>query len=352
MLALALFLACNRTATPVAGRAWGVGGWAPYWDLQTALDAVPASRGRVSDVFLFVAQLDGDGDPVSARPDDYARVVQTIGRSGAKTWLTVVNDVVDSSGGATQKAPGPVHDVLSDPARRRLHREKILELARQYGVSGVDLDYENLYATDRDDFSTFVAELAEDAHGAGLMLSVTVQPKSAESTADGTGAEDWAALCRSADRLQIMLYNEHSAKTAPGPLATPSWIDSILSFAAGQCAREKVIPALKVIGMEWSPGGTRDMPFAKAVALARSEKASVSRQQDGEVPWFSYGPGGERTVYYEDAQSLAVKLRTVLRRGAGGVVVWSLGQEDPAFWSVVEELQNRASSRSVAFTDW
>ena len=104
--------------------------------------------------------------------------------------------------------------------------------------------------------------------------------------------------------------------------------------------------------MEWSPAGTRDMPFAKAVELARSEKATVNRHQDGDVPWFSYGPGGERTVYYEDARSLRLKLAAVLRRGVSGVVLWSLGQEDPAFWSVVEELQNRASSRNVALTDW
>ena len=135
--ALALFLACNRAAGPVRGGAWGVGGWAPYWDLRRALDPVPGAATRVSDVFLFVAQLDADGDPVSAGPEeDYARAVETIRASGAKAWLTVVNDVVDSVGRATQKAPGAVHEVLSDPDRRRLHREKIVELARRYGVIG------------------------------------------------------------------------------------------------------------------------------------------------------------------------------------------------------------------------
>ena len=325
---------------------------APYWDLRRALDPVPGAATRASDVFLFVAQLDADGNPVAAGPEeDYARAVAGIRAAGANAWLTVVNDVVDSAGRATQKSPDAVQEVLRDPNRRRVHREKIVELARRYAVVGVDLDYENVYAADREHFSSFVVELREDLRRAGMMLSVTVQPKSADSRADGSGAMDWAALCRSADRLQIMLYNQHSAKTEPGPLATPSWIDPILSFAAAQCPREKIVPALKVIGMEWSPAGTRDVPFAKAAEVARAEQATVNRDPDGDVPWFSYGPGGERTVYYEDARSLRLKLAAVLRHGVSRIVLWSLGQEDPAFWTAVEELQKRPSSRKVALTD-
>lgn len=336
-VALALLLACSRAASPVAARPLRLGGWAPYWELRTALDASGAPGARVSAVFLFVAHLDGEGEPIAAgREDEHARAAEEVRRSGAAAWLTVVNDVVDASGRATLKDRAVVHAVLEDAGRRRRHREKIILLAQRYGVSGVDVDYENLYAADRERFTAFVAELAEDARRAGLELSVTVQPKWAETGADGAGAADWSALCRSADRLQVMLYNQHSARTGPGPIATPAWIDPILSFAATQCAREKIVPALKVIGMEWSPSGTRDVPFAKARALARAQGATVSRDAGSEVPWFAHGPGGERTVYYEDAQSLRAKLSAVRRHGAGEVMLWSLGHEDPALWSAVE----------------
>jgi spore germination protein YaaH len=352
LLVLALLLACSRATGPLPRVAWSVGGWAPYWDLAAGMAAVGPTRGHVSDVFLFVAQLDGSGDPVLARPEqEYARAAEAIRASGAAPWLTVVNDVVDASGRATLKDPDAVHAVLADPERRRRHRERVVALATGLGVSGVDLDYERLRAEDRDAFSALVAELRDDTRRAGLRLSVTVQPKAADTDASGAGAADWAALCRSVDRLQVMLYNEHSGRTAPGPLATPSWIDRILSYAEARCDRGKVVPALKVIGMEWSRDGTRDVPFAEAVELARAEGVSPRRDPDGEVPWFSYGPGGDRTVYYEDARSLALKLDAVLRHGAGAVMLWSLGREDPALWEEVEALQKRPSRRNVTPRD-
>lgn len=349
--AVALLLACHRAAAPLPGPPLEVGGWAPYWDLPAALASLPGPALRPSDVFLFAGQLAPGGEPVLARPrDDYRGAVEAVRRSGASAWLTIVNDVVDAAGRATLKDPAVVHDVLADAPRRARHREQIIRLARELGVSGVDLDYENLQGVDRDRFSAFVADLAVDARAAGLRVSVTVQPKSADTAGDRAGAADWAALCRSVDRLQIMLYNEHGAGTGPGPLATPAWMDRILSFAEGQCPREKVVAAIKVVGMEWSPGGTRDLTFSAATALGRAEGARV-RRAAGEVPWFSYGPRGERTVYYEDARSLRLKLLTAARHGAGAVMLWSLGQEDPAVWAVVEELQKRPSSRKVAFTD-
>src|SRR6185295_9891220 len=117
------------------------------------------------------------------------------------------------------------------------HRHDLLTLASANAVGGLDVDYENLRVDDRELFSTFVRELGSDAKARGLALSVTVQPKTQESRSTGPGAADWAALCGASDRLQIMLYNLHNAKTGPGPLATKSWISSVLSFATSQCDR-------------------------------------------------------------------------------------------------------------------
>lgn len=339
-----LAVAMALTWSAGAGASPAVGGWVSYWDLPAGLAAVGASPGRLSDVFLFAVQLDRDGDPTPAGAKrDYADAVRRIRAAGAVAWLTIVNDVVAEPGRVELKDAATVHDVLVDPARRRRHREKIVALARAWGVAGVDLDYERLRDGDREHFTAFVAELREDLRRAGLALSVTVQPATGAGGSDG--AADWAALCRSADRVQVMLYNEHGRWTEAGPIATLSWIDRVLARALEQCPAERIVPAIKVIGMEWAADGTRDVPFARAVALARESGATVGRHPDGEVPWFTYGPpSSRRTVYYEDARSLALKLAAVARRGATRVVLWRLGAEDPALW----DPQGRHSSPRVA----
>jgi spore germination protein YaaH len=333
-VALAAVAGCAGT------RSLAVDGWVTYWKLPDGIADLGGPARGVSDVFLFVVHLDATGNPVPARRDqDYARTVEAVATSGATAWLTIVNDVVDASGRATPKVATVVHDVLVDPDRRRAHRERIVAIARAHGVTGVDIDYERLLAADRELFSIFVAELRTDLQAAGMRLSVTVQPKTRESRADGPGAADWAALCRSADRLQIMLYNEHSAKTEPGPVATPSWMDEVLRFASNQCPADKIVPAIKVIGIEWAPEGTHDVPYSEAMAVSSAEDVPVNRHADGEVPWFAYGPDTARcTVYYEDARSLRIKLLTVLRRGARRVVLWNLAEVSPELWTGIGDL--------------
>lgn len=349
-LAVAAIVGCSNAAVK---HSVTIGGWVPYWDAQAGMGTLAASGGRPSEVFLFVVQLDASGNPVPVRSAaEDAAAADAIRRSGATPWLTVVNDVVDAAGDSIEKDAATVHLVLNDPARRRDHVEAIAALARLHGVSGVDVDYEALLAADRDVFSTFVGELRRELAPLGMRLSVTVQPKIRESASDGAGAADWSVLCKNADRLQIMLYNQHGAGTAPGPIATPAWIDQVLRFGIAQCTRDRLVAAMKVIGMEWGQDGTRDMPYAKASAIATAEHVEVHRVPDGDVPWFTYASGGQqRTVYYEDAQSLRQKLRTIARRGLSGVVMWSLGAEDPQFWAAVEDLQKRPSSRSATPSD-
>jgi spore germination protein len=347
---LAALFGCPRPA-PVGSVS--IGGWIPYWDAAAGMGTLALAGGRPSDVFLFVVQLDASGNPVPVRSEqEDIAAVEAIRRSGGTPWLTVVNDVVDSAGDVVEKDPAAVHEVLTDPDRLRDHVLRIGALARRYGVSGVDLDYEALRAGDRDLFSRFVAELREELAPAGMGRSLTVQPKTRESVSDGPGAADWATLCRSADRLQIMLYDEHGGKTDPGPISTPAWIEEVLRLATGQCPAGRIVAAIKVIGMEWGPEGTRDMPYAAASSVATAEGADIRRFPDGDVPWFTYAAGGQqRTVYFEDARSLRQKLLAVKRQGVSGVVLWSLGAEDPGFWAAVDDLQKRPSSMNIAPTD-
>jgi hypothetical protein len=67
--------------------------------------------------------------------------------------------------------------------------------------------------------------LAADLHGLKLALSVTVQPKTGESGSRGPAAMDWKTLCSAADRIQVMLYNQHNASVpARSPASTGSGV--------------------------------------------------------------------------------------------------------------------------------
>ena len=166
-----------------------------------------------------------------------------------------------------------------------------------------------------------------------MSLSVTVQPKRAESRARGPGAADWKTLCESADRLQIMMYNLHNARTEPGPVATSPWIDEVIDYAQTVCDPGRIVPVLKVGGYDWGENSTRDATFQSAASLLESGGADRHWDRKRHSPYITYQRDGEsRIAYFEDAESLRRKLRRIGRRGLGRAIVWSLGREDPAIF--------------------
>jgi len=325
-----------------------LGAWVTYWDYHKGIDSVRSAPSVLKDIYFFAAHLDSEGTPIFANKNiPFGQEASRIKESEAIPWLTVVNDVKPSEGGSViLKDPQIIHHLLSDPDRRRRHRGEIVALAAAHGFAGVDIDYENLWAADRDHFTLFIRELAADLREKGIRLSVTVQPKVRESRSDGPGAADWKALCGSADRLQIMLYNLHSRKSGPGPIATPAWIQEILRFAETQCPRERVIPILKVSGMNWGPADVEGIQYDRAVSIAQTHQAEILRDPNGNVPYFTYIEGDRRhTVYYEDAGSLMEKVAALNALGYREIVFWSLGRQDPEFLSRLAEQNGRRIGR-------
>src|SRR4029079_3907675 len=100
----------------------------------------------------------------------------------------------------------------------------IVDEVRQGGFDGIDLDFANLHAADRDAFTGFVTALASDLHAAGAQLEITVQPKKSDGdTWDGPGATDGRALGTIADRIKVMTYDFSRPNSQPGPIAPVSW---------------------------------------------------------------------------------------------------------------------------------
>ena len=306
-----------------------LGGYLVPWALPEGVDRVEKNPGAVADVFLFAGRLDAAGHPeLSPVKGDWSQIADRLRRTGARVWLTMVNDRVSATGPAVLKDSEAVTSMFADPEKRKTHVASIVGLAQSLKAHGVDLDYENLPASSKDRFTDFVRELAAGLRVAGLSLSVTVQPKSGEVASRGPGAMDWPALCRIADRVQPMFYNEHNAATGPGPVASVAFVERVIRYGASVCPVGRVVPVLKVSGMDWGPRAAAWVTFKEAAA--RQGTARLRRDWRSKVPWFSYdGRDGRHVVYFEDAKSLGVKAATLSDRGATDLVLWSLGAEDP-----------------------
>lgn len=328
----------NSTNSKIANDfKWG--GWITYWDFENGINTFNQNPTIFQDALFFSAHLNRKGLPViSNTRHGYIEAVRKLKAQGLDTWMTVVNDIEDASRKITiLKDPDTIHKILTNVSLQREHRNQLVRLAHDYEFDGIDIDYENLLLKDRNSFSRFIGELSHDLSNENLLLSVTVQPKISDPVNSTTGKPDWKQICEHSHRLQIMLYNLHNQKTRPGPMATPKWITKVLTFAKTQCSIEKIVPVIKVSGMQWGPSNTKAMQFDQIDSLIKRHDIKIERETESGVPFFSFSENGNAyKVYYEDAHSLSIKLQGIRSMGFKSVVFWSLGRQDPG---LVEQLR-------------
>jgi len=230
--------------------------------------------------------------------------------------------------------------IIHDPNRRTAHINAIVQLVIENGYDGIDIDYESLYAEDREAFSTFIEELAAALHARGKRLSTTVHPKTEEGgTWGGPQAQDWARLGAVSDEFKIMIYDYHHGASEAGPIAPLDWADDVLTYAESQVEPGKIFMGVPFYGYDWVGTKGESIEWRQAVKRAKMYNARVARDERSGEAWFTYDEG-RHIVYFNDGETLRGRLAMMQTRhpDIAGISIWRLGGEDPANWTVLSTM--------------
>src|SRR6185437_4363560 len=222
----------------------------------------------------------------------------------------------------------PVAGILHDPVRMKQHVAAIVNLVRQHHYAGVDIDYENLRAGDRQAFTAFITALATALHADGKMLSVALFAKTTNAGVDQRNlAQNYAAIGRAADQVRLMAYDYHWATSGPGPVAPLPWVRAVLKYAKSQIPARKVILGVPLYGYDWSGGHGREVSWLGAFRLARAHHVQPRYDTTSQAPWFSYtdAAGRRHVVWFENEASSRAKFGAAEGSQIGGVYLWMLG---------------------------
>lgn len=312
--------------------------WVVWWD-RDSLPAFEQHQERFQELVVFGWRFSASKRLVAATPavpDSLRRVKDT----GKRVYVSALNDL-ETATTPILKDPATVHEILSDPAKRAVHLEELVTLAEQAG--GLEMDYENLWAIDRTAYAEFIRDLGARIRPRGKGLAVVVQQRTNNVIRDGAGAMDWAALSAASDHLKIMCYNQHGEGGGPGPVASPDWVERIVTFALQTVPRRKLVAILPLHGFDWPAGGRgRSIEWDAALALARAQGVEIQRDADG-TPHFTYtGSDGLRhDVWFEDSVSVLAKVRRLHQLGVHNIGFWRLGTGDPAIWEALPTAPER-----------
>jgi cellulose synthase/poly-beta-1,6-N-acetylglucosamine synthase-like glycosyltransferase/peptidoglycan/xylan/chitin deacetylase (PgdA/CDA1 family)/spore germination protein YaaH len=237
--------------------------------------------------------------------------------------LPLVQNVDD-----TKWYPDDLAALLRDPrARARLIDQSLGLVAARHG-GGVVFDFEELPATAQPDYKRFLFEAHRVFAARGLTVGLAVP------VADETwNLADYAKV---ADKLYLMLYDEHWSTGDPGPVASQTWFVQRLVEAVREIGPDKAVAAIANYGFDWAKGRAAETQSVEEAWLsAHDSEAQIRFDPVSGNETFDYDDeqGVTHHVWMADAATAWNQLRAARLEGVAGVALWRLGTEDPGVWT-------------------
>jgi spore germination protein YaaH/peptidoglycan/xylan/chitin deacetylase (PgdA/CDA1 family) len=316
-----------------------------------AFEALSRSIGNISLVVPEWFIIDGAG---AVRGEVEPRVLDLARAHGVPVMVQVKN--LDREQGAFRA--DWAHDLLTNPEARARAIARFLELSREHGLYGVQLELEGVHISDRDALSGFVREAAEALRREGYRLSVSAIHREEEGAGPNSytawmwehwrGVYDLAALGEAADFVRAVVYAQHTRRTPPGPSQSLPWLERVMRHFVESVPPEKLVlgmgmgashwftvanPAIYHIGARsWNRGINR----ADLQALLDAHQAPPLQWDDHQKMAFSYIERAgvfEWVVSDNDVRAFDAKLDLARELGLRGVSMWVNGDEEPAIWT-------------------
>lgn len=256
--------------------------------------------------------------------------------NGYRVWPWVANE-------ATNKEDKDLtSEILNDYKLREKLISSIVSAVEMYNLDGINLDFENMYESDKDAYSRLVIELAPRLKELGKVLSVDVTAPD--------GSPDWS-LCFNrnvigdvADYVIFMAYDQHNqSSTEAGTVAGCDWVEANINKFLGQegVKPEKIILAMPFYTRVWN---VTDGGLSSSAVDMKSQSTLIP--DDAKITWddslkqnlAEYEKNGRTyKVWMEDAKSLKCKLDLVKKYNLAGGAFWRKDQETSDVWKVINE---------------
>lgn len=234
------------------------------------------------------------------------------------------------------------YEVLAGTSTRTHLIEGLINTALEYGLDGINVDFENISLDAGEPFIEFIRELSIPCREHGIVLSVDNYVPIGNT--DHYDREEQGIV---ADYVIIMGYDEHyRGSDTAGSVASIDFVEKGIENTVAQVPANKVINAIPFYTRIWDTTGTAVESQAVGMEVAGQYIADhdITTVWDEETCQ-NYGEyqsdGTLHQVWLEDAASIRVKLNIMSKYNIAGVAEWKLGFETADVWDVIEGYMNQ-----------
>ncbi len=240
--------------------------------------------------------------------------------------------------------------------------KQIVDYINQYNLDGVNVDIENVTASERDAYTKLVKTLRE-LLPESKEVSVAVAANPNGWNTGWHGSYDYAALGEYADYLMIMAYDESWEGSTPGPVASVDFARNSIEYALNHVPADKIVLGVPFYGRIWSADGAfhgNGVSLKTLSNMLSDYNATITYSETHQSPKaeFTVKTGdktytingktlspGKYTVWFENERSLEAKIKLIHQYDLKGLGSWALSQatdsvlDNMTSWITTEEIE-------------
>lgn len=305
------------------------------WDYYSEYVSAPTRTGKITGVnvvspsFFYMTKYSTTNVYENVGNEGIAYVNWAHG-NGYQVWPMFTN----SNMSETSK-------MLSDYKSRENVINQIIKYIKQYNLDGINIDFEGMYETDKDNFSRFLIEIRPRLNEIGEVLSVDVTAPD--------GAPEWS-LCydrytigKVADYVMFMAYDQYGLSAIKaGTTAGHNWVEANVKKFLGQeeVKAEKIILGIPFYTRVWKENNgnvTSNVVNIGNVNNLIPSNATKTWDEDLQQYYVEYKKGGATyKIWVEDEKSIEAKLDLVSKYNLGGAAYWEYDRATNSIWNLIE----------------
>ncbi|MEI7604347.1 MAG: glycosyl hydrolase family 18 protein [bacterium] len=303
-------------------------GWIAAFDYQNGKNSYYNNINKFTEISPVYYDLNSDGT-VSSRPvagdSDLLNISK---RNKVKVIPTIIS--FDENG---------LQAMFADDAKFKVHQDFLLSQVDKYDYDGIDIDYESVNLTDKEPYFTMIQDLADKLHNRNKILSITVIAKDSDLPAkvlpETKQVQDWNRIGKYADEIRVMAY-DYSAVDKPGPVSPIFWVENILKYSLDKTTSDKIILGQPLYAYAY--GSSRyAYTYDEIDEIIKAQKLIPEFNKDSNEKILKFTKGSEeRTMWYQDVETMLRRFYIIDKYNAGGIAFWRLGSEDERIYGMLK----------------
>ncbi len=316
------------------------------WDYYSEYASAPDRTGTkidginvVSPAFFY---LGTDGKLKENVGEEGKAYIKWAKENGYKIWPMVSNAF------AAKESLNITSNIMNSYEARKNLIESIVSKCVEYELDGINLDFENMKAEDKDMYSRFIIELEPRLKEIGMVLSVDVTAPD--------GGETWS-MCFDrhvigdvADYIIFMAYDQNGVSSKkPGTTAGYNWIKlNLVKFLqTEEIDPDKLILAVPFYTRIWTTNQDGKVVANPTISMKDVNKNipnGANKQWNDELKqnYVEYTSGNnKKEIWIEDLESLKAKISLIKDNNLAGVASWEVDMASDDAWQMIDKELNK-----------